>query len=1085
MKSLLHHPVAITEQLWPDDMIPVVSICCLAYNHNNFIRECLNGFLIQVTTFPVEILIHDDASTDNTGKIIREYEAKYPQLFKPIYQTENQYSKGITVSRNFNFSRATGKYIALCEGDDYWTDPLKLEKQFSYLEANTSSPICFHPVYWLDQNTGNMTKTYYGAPGIKSFYTLDDLLEYSNFIPTASVLFKNYSSLKSPGWYSNCPIGDYPLHLITLCSSNSENIGFIDEPMAVYRRHSGGVHGGRSLAENRERLIETYILIGNNLGLNNRTSWRKGLAKWMHELIEAYRKDEDTTSHSTTVKISKKIILINGYRVGQPTLPVGIGYIAQALENAEISYDVCDVNIMSHDQIVEFIISKKPDYIGLGTMTFEVEKNYQLLQTIRSVLPNSIIVLGGPHAIAAEDEIFQECPAIDLVIQGEGEVSLVKLLNGEPFQTIPGLLARDSTNNGPARIPLAIESIAFPRYQKFDLHKYGDTMNIASSRGCVYKCTFCGAPKFLGNKWRAFSVERMIEEFEYWHAKGYKHFYFSDSLFALNKPRVVDFCKYIIDSAYNDVDFFADGARADHLTLEVMQYMKKANFLYLTFGVESVNDKTLDFFQKGETFDQIDNAISNADSLGFDISVYLIIGAPVESFEDALKSIYYPLKYKNIVNAIVSKLMPIKGTPYYKYALAHDLVANPNLCYPTHEVAGFNKRTNLNDPVEKIWDALTPEINKLAKFLTTRNEIKKNLMVNGVHDFDVVRLNTLTRQIVASLPGAIDNVPEKLIENRKYLPFKEHFLSVIIPTRNRAAMLYNTLESISLQTYQVKSFEVIVVDNGSTDSTAAVCKHFERRIPQLRRIYDSRPGLHNGRHTGMDAAAGNILVFADDDIEATPAWLEGIAESFFDPNVALVGGKILPKFESPPPEWVDALSGRTGSGWTLGWYSLLDFGDTAHEIPHEYVWGCNFSIRKDILKKVGGFHPDSFPQELIKYRGDGETAVSFAVRDMGLIAMYNPKASVYHVVTTKRLTEEYIYQRSFNQGISDSYANIRKKRSLSPTMEYSPPSNSIHDIVDRGMVDGFNYHQRMLIEENKLQEWVLRVDYLNENGVPQ
>ncbi len=309
------------------------------------------------------------------------------------------------------------------------------------------------------------------------------------------------------------------------------------------------------------------------------------------------------------------------------------------------------------------------------------------------------------------------------------------------------------------------------------------------------------------------------------------------------------------------------------------------------------------------------------------------------------------------------------------------------------------------------------------------------------------------------------------------------FLSVIIPTRNRAALLYNALESITGQTYPANCFEVIVVDNGSTDSTAEVCQHFQRRIPNFRHIHDARVGLHNGRHTGMGAAKGEILVYADDDIEAVSSWLEGVAESFEDPQVALVGGKILPKFESLPPYWVSELTSTTDLGWSLGWYSILDFGDTVHEIPPEYVWGCNFSIRKNVLKKIGGFHPDALPQELIRYRGDGETSVSVAVRDMGLKALYNPKAAVYHVVSSNRLTTDYVYQRAFNQGISDSYTSIRKTRALSPPMQYDQSSKTIQETVNRGIVDGFNYHQQMVQSDNKLQEWVFRNHYLNEQGI--
>lgn len=122
----------------------MVSICCIVYNHESYIRQCLDGFIMQKTNFVYEIVIHDDASTDKTAEIIREYEAKYPNIIKPIYQKENQYSKGIQISATYNLPRAKGKYIALCEGDDYWTDPLKLQKQVDFLEINLEYSGCVH-----------------------------------------------------------------------------------------------------------------------------------------------------------------------------------------------------------------------------------------------------------------------------------------------------------------------------------------------------------------------------------------------------------------------------------------------------------------------------------------------------------------------------------------------------------------------------------------------------------------------------------------------------------------------------------------------------------------------------------------------------------------------------------------------------------------------------------------------------------------------------------------------------------------------------------------------------------------------------
>ena len=121
-----------------------LSIHCLTYNHAPFIRQTLDGFVMQKTNFPFEVLIHDDASTDGTADIIREYEAKYPDIIKPIYQTENQYSQGIKIGFTHLYPRAKGKYLAMCEGDDYWTDPFKLQKQYDALEQHPEADICAH-----------------------------------------------------------------------------------------------------------------------------------------------------------------------------------------------------------------------------------------------------------------------------------------------------------------------------------------------------------------------------------------------------------------------------------------------------------------------------------------------------------------------------------------------------------------------------------------------------------------------------------------------------------------------------------------------------------------------------------------------------------------------------------------------------------------------------------------------------------------------------------------------------------------------------------------------------------------------------
>ncbi len=328
-------------------------------------------------------------------------------------------------------------------------------------------------------------------------------------------------------------------------------------------------------------------------------------------------------------------------------------------------------------------------------------------------------------------------------------------------------------------------------------------------------------------------------------------------------------------------------------------------------------------------------------------------------------------------------------------------------------------------------------------------------------------------------------------ENKKEIMF----ISVIIPTRNRANLLEIVLTSITDQTYPQTNFEVIVVDNGSTDNTCAIVDNYRNRISNLKYIYEPKLGLHVGRHAGLAIAKGDILVYCDDDIEAFPTWLDGVAESFQDPTVALVGGNDLPHYESSPPEWIETLWQTTQWGETIGIFSLLDFGNEIKEISPYYVYGCNFSIRKSVLLKVGGFHPDSMPDDLLIYRGDGETAVSDGIFLMRYKTLFNPKASVYHWVPKSRMSFDYLYKRGYMQGISNSYTQIRMNGKHNLTqfifyfLLYSIKFSKLHikmmmkknhsptDIYYEGFLRGSLFHQKATLKERNLLEWILKRDY--------
>ena len=260
----------------------LVSISCITYNHVQYIRQCLDGFLMQQTNFAFEVLIHDDCSTDGTTEIIKEYELMYPDIIKPIYEKENQYQQGKpSGSVVWNFPRAQGKYIAMCEGDDYWIDPLKLQKQVDFLDANPEYSFCCHRFSIYKQDCKQWLSEY-----ADSFYTDGKNLEitldlfFKTWITQPLTVVCRMEILKSIEREIMSYKYSRDVHLFYHLLKKGRGISLNDK-MGVYRWHDGGVASSLTLVgkyrlavniyeelylhTNDAKILEVYIKNGINL----------------------------------------------------------------------------------------------------------------------------------------------------------------------------------------------------------------------------------------------------------------------------------------------------------------------------------------------------------------------------------------------------------------------------------------------------------------------------------------------------------------------------------------------------------------------------------------------------------------------------------------------------------------------------------------------------------------------------------------------------------------------------------------------------------------------------------------------------
>jgi anaerobic magnesium-protoporphyrin IX monomethyl ester cyclase len=349
---------------------------------------------------------------------------------------------------------------------------------------------------------------------------------------------------------------------------------------------------------------------------------------------------------------------------------IGLGYLSEILSRNNICYDVLDMLLgYSFKDLKKKVRDFEPDLLCVNLFSNKYKIAYGIIEEIKGLYPSMKVAVGGPHVSCLRNKVLEDCSAIDYGIILEGEYALLELCSGNNLREIGNLIYRENGKvvlNKEREFIEDLDSIPFPKYEKFKIERYIDEKSLISSRGCPYNCIYCAVNIAIGKQVRLRSAENVVDEIEYWHKKGFRQFSFQDDNFNFSKNRVLEICDEIKKRELKNLFLRCAGARADKLDYNVLKRMKEVGFKTIAIGVEVGNDKMLRIIKKGEKFEDIDNAVKIACDLGFDVYLNFLAGVPFETIDDINDSINFALKYP-VFYVEWSNIVPYPGTELYDW----------------------------------------------------------------------------------------------------------------------------------------------------------------------------------------------------------------------------------------------------------------------------------------------------------------------------------------------------------------------------------------------------------------------------------
>jgi anaerobic magnesium-protoporphyrin IX monomethyl ester cyclase len=349
----------------------------------------------------------------------------------------------------------------------------------------------------------------------------------------------------------------------------------------------------------------------------------------------------------------------SNYMVPTAWPPLGILYCAGVLREAGVEVSLLDqpASHFSLGQVVDWVKREEPDVVGFSVLLSAAKEASKIAECVKTENPDLIVVFGSHHSSFNAERILRKYPFVDIVVRGEGEftgVEIVRCLEEQKkLDNVEGVTFRKNgriVSNSDRPLNMDIDCLPFPDRDlagvEYTSAIFGVKINskrfttLLSSRGCPFNCSFCGIRKFAQRSWRPRSVENVLEELEYLKSKGYEQFLFVDDNFTVNAKRVSKLCRSI-RKAGMDIEWFCD-SRVDHISYDMFRNMVKAGCKCIFFGIESGNQRILDYYRKGITPRQSEMAVSKARKAGVDIIVgSFIVGAPDETQREIVDTLQF------------------------------------------------------------------------------------------------------------------------------------------------------------------------------------------------------------------------------------------------------------------------------------------------------------------------------------------------------------------------------------------------------------------------------------------------------------